>query len=466
MINFQEILFVIILISTIYILLSGEKRLQNGFFIATLLLATGYRQVFLSTNLQFQSAELLFWLLAVLLIFQRNKGRTQDKFRLPVWLSLFMVFWPIGWITVFLINQPIDFTINQFKPFLLLPVSFWLLWNLIKENGGFYTALRAMFLASTLVGVLGVFEYYFPGLAGSIPGFSANAYLRADYLGFTRAMFIFYGAPTATFMLVITVPLGLALWHQAASLRQKMFLIGGVAFQIMGIYIGGYRSMWLALGVEVIMLVMLYRGVFVGLIGMIPLVFIYQSLPSEALIRISTLYAAAGGHAVDSSAIKRIDRVSEAYGIVQQNPLGVGWGVSGWVHNDILQIAVQLGVAAVALFLFGYFMLAFKLAKKTLTLRNMRATAEFQVSLGLLLAFMGSGFLYASQGVTWLAFLALPAWIIWALAEYWVKEPSMIKLQEQPNATQNIRTTPRFQQRRYSPRDPRIDPLGGRDTRR
>jgi O-antigen ligase len=214
------------------------------------------------------------------------------------------------------------------------------------------------------------------------------------------------------------------------------------------------------------MFVVLYRGVFVGILGLIPLYLIYQSLPTEALLRLSTLFAAAQGRPIDSSAVKRIERATEAYAVIQQHPFGLGWAASGWTHNDILQIAVDLGVIAVIIFVVGYGVLALRLAKKIISLRNMRAKAPFQVSLGLFLGFIGSGFLYAAQGITWQVFLVLPAWLIWAISHHWVSEPSIITLQENKNAAENIRPAPRIQQRAYDPRDPRVRLLGRRTPRR
>jgi hypothetical protein len=468
MINFQQILYALIAISVFATLLAGERKLRVGFFIATLLLATGYRRAFFGKYIEIHPSEILFWFVALLLVFQNKpqKNQEQDKFHLPKWLPFFMIFWLWGWALSLFSKVPLDLAFNQFKPFLILPLIFWLTWKLLKEPNGFYIFLRGMFIAGSLIGGLGLFEYYLPGVAGSIPGFSANPQTAADYMGFIRAHYSFYGAPTATFMLVITTPLALALWHRAKTLTQKWFLLAGVALQILGIYIGGYRSMWLTIGVEIILFVMLYRGFFIGAFGLIPLALIYQSLPNEALLRLSTLFAAAAGKAVDSSAIKRINRASDAIATLQSHPMGLGWATSGWVHNDILQIAVDLGIIAVLIFIIAYLITAFRLTKKAFVLRGKLAKAEFQVSLAILLSFIGSGFLYASQGITWQVFLVLPAWLIWALAEHWTADPPIVTLQENTNASENIRTAPGFQQRRYNPRDPRSHPLGGRDPRR
>jgi hypothetical protein len=465
MISFQQILYVLVFISLLVVLLAGKKKLQVGMFIATLLLATGYRRVFLSKYLEIHPAEVLFWFVAIVLVLQRrSKTGEEQKFRMPRWLVFFMFCWVWGWSISLVSKLPLDLILNQFKPFLILPLIIWLVWKLTQENNGFYTLLYAMFFAGTLIGALGIVEYYLPGMVAGIPGFSANPFSTADYMGFVRATFSFFGAPTATFMLAITAPLSLALWHRANTLNQKINLISGVIVQILGIYIGGYRSIWLALGVEIILFVMLYRGVFVGILGLIPLVLAYRSLPNEALVRLSTLLAVAQGSSVDSSAIKRIERINEAYAVLKQNPFGLGWGGSGWTHNDLLQIAVDLGVIAAIIFIIGYGVLFFHLIRKVLFLRNMRARSSFQVSLGLLLGFIGSGFLYISQGVTWQVFLVLPAWLIWAVAHYWVAEPPIVNLQENTNVAENIRFAPRFQQRRYDPRNSRIHPLDRRGS--
>lgn len=462
MLSFQQILYVIIGISVFATLLAPrEVQLKRGFSIAVILLAVGYRRAFLSKYLEFHPSEILFWLLFFLLLLRREarSAKPQNKtetFRLPNWLIFFMLFWLWGLAASLFSGLSWDLILNQFKPFPIFPVVLWLSWSLLKQSDGLNVFLRAMFASGTIVGVFGALEYYFPGVFNSIPGFSASPFTRADYMGFVRAKFSFYGAPTATFMLVIIIPLGLALWSSAKTTAQKLMLLGAIGFQTLGVYIGGYRSMWLALGTEIILFVMLYRGVFVGILGLIPLILLYRLLPSEALMRFSTLFAASQGRAVDSSIINRIQRVDEAFDILSKNPLGLGWGASGWVHNDVLQIAVDLGVAAVLIFVIAYLVLAFRLARKTLSLRGKKGGAEFQISFGIFLGFVGSGFLYASQGVTWQVFLALPAWLIWALAAHWSAEPPVIPSQESVHASENIRTAPRFQQRRFSPPHARI----------
>ncbi len=456
MIGFQQILYALIGLGVFVILLTPrERKLQTGFAAATALLAVGYRRAFIGRYLEFHPSEIIFWLLFFLVLLenrpraQKEADKAASKFRLPAWLIFFMLFWLWGLALSLFGRLSWDLIFNQFKPFLIFPVVIWLSWRLLKQPGGLNLFLRAMFAGGTIVGFLGVLEYYFPSAFSLLPGFSANPFTRADFLGFVRARFSFYGAPTATFMLVVTLPLGLALWSSAKTGAQKLTLLAGVGVQALGVYIGGYRSMWLALGTEIILFVMLYRGALAGIFGLIPLVLVYQSLPKEALVRLSTLFAAAQGRAVDSSAIKRIERVDEAFSILSQNPFGLGWAASGWVHNDILQIAVDLGVIAVLIFIVAYLTTAFRLAKKTLLLRKEKAGTEFQISFGVFLGFVGSGFLYASQGVTWQVFLALPAWLIWALAIHWTADPPIVNLQENANAAQNIRTTPRFQQRRF-----------------
>lgn len=466
MIDFQNILYALIAFSFLVTLLSGKRKLQTGYFIAVVLLAVGYRRAFFGEYLEIHPAEMLFWFIAALLALQQKPKQPQVKFHLPQWLLYFVMFWWWGWVLSTYTDAPLGLKFNQFKPFLIFPLIIWLTWHLLKEPDGFSVFLRSMFLAGTLIGGLGILEYYFPDIVGAIPGFSANPQTTADYMGFIRAHYSFYGAPTATFMLVITTPLALALWHQAGAPRQKGLLLIGVVIQIWGIYIGGYRSMWLTIGIEIILFVMLYRGLVLGIFGLIPLAFLYRALPNESMLRLSTLFLAAGGHAVDSSAIKRINRIDDALATLQQHPFGLGWAASGWTHNDIIQIAVDLGIVAALIFIIAYLTTTFRLTKKVLALRRQTSKAEFQVALAVLLSFIGSGFLYASQGITWVVFLVLPAWLIWALAEYWVKEPPIIKLEEHTHAAADLRPATRLQQRRYRPRDPRLRPLGGRDPRR
>ncbi len=101
---------------------------------------------------------------------------------------------------------------------------------------------------------------------------------------------------------------------------------------------------------------------------------------------------------------------------LMEHPMGTGWSTSGWTHNDLLQIGLSVGVAGALVFILGYLWTAFLLIKRLWELRQKKDKAGFRFGLGILLSFIGTGFLYVSQGITWQVFLVLSAWFSWAMA--------------------------------------------------
>ena len=58
---------------------------------------------------------------------------------------------------------------------------------------------------------------------------------------------------------------------------------------------------------------------------------------------------------IASSAIIRLDRAKTAIGVIKDHPiLGGGWGASGLVHSDILQMGADAGVITAELFVIFY----------------------------------------------------------------------------------------------------------------
>jgi hypothetical protein len=406
------------------VLVAGKRRLQVGIVWAVFLLAFGLRRFFLTNRLEFHPAEILLWFLAALVFLERKPLVSGSaRFRLPLWMIFFILFWPIGWVLAIFSGTALDQVFNQFKPFLVLPLVFWLVWRLLQEANGWRTLLTSLFLTSTLVAVLGLLEYVSPGVVGRIPGFTGGSSAFVGVNSFLRARYSFYGAPTATFMMVIAAPLGLALWHWAKTPWNKWFIVGGFLLQAIGVYIGGYRSIWLALGAQVVIFLILNYGPLLGVFALIPVGFVYESLPREALIRMASLFSAVEGQPLDSSAVKRIGRVEDALARLMEHPLGTGWASSGWTHNDLLQIGLSVGALGALVFIAGYLWTVFRLVRRLSALRLAKDTAGFRFGLGIFLSFIGSGFLYVSQGITWQIFLVLPAWLSWAMAACWLVFP-------------------------------------------
>ncbi len=92
---------------------------------------------------------------------------------------------------------------NQFKPFLILPVVFWLVWKLVQQENGWQILLTSLFVTGTFVAITGLVEYLLPGATRDDPGFADPHISTIGVNSFLRARYSFYGAPTATFMMLV-----------------------------------------------------------------------------------------------------------------------------------------------------------------------------------------------------------------------------------------------------------------------
>src|SRR5207253_4881430 len=127
--------------------------------------------------------------------------------------------------------------------------------------------------------------------------------------------------------------------------------------QLLAIYVGGYRSIWLLLLVQILAACLLglkKQGAIVALLCLVVAVGGYQLVPNASERAMSGI-AAIQGHPTDTSATGRQNRALGALSTTVESPFGTGWSAAGWVHSDFLQVAANLGIIAGLIFLGGYF---------------------------------------------------------------------------------------------------------------
>ena len=131
-------------------------------------------------------------------------------------------------------------------------------------------------------------------------------------------------------------------------------------------------------------------------------------LPSAFVQRFESLYNL---QYADSSQFSRIDRATAALDLLKENPLmGVGWGGSGYVHSDLIQIGANLGVLGLGLFLLWVAHLIWRMFNLT-RLRGWigeYASALFATFCGLAVVFAGEGLIVFAQ-------LMVPIWFLFAM---------------------------------------------------
>jgi hypothetical protein len=422
---FQLLVIAVLLISVFVILAAGANGLKIGFLIFILLLGLGYRTIsFGQTSLH--PAELLIWVLFLLLLLQRRRWFPQGAaFWAPRWVWILVPFWILAGILGFANNRTGLQMLQEAKNFIILFPMAIIAWTVLQERENWKAVALAFFITGVWIGGMGLLEYVFPGLVGVIPGFASNPDALVTLEGFRRATFSFYGAPVAVFTLALSVTMGHVLWDwtMASNLPQRrlalMLILAGAGIQFSGIYIGGYRSVWLVM-IFTIALWAFYRfGSATGLVfSLFAFPLIASLVPLVAEERFISMFLALEGNPVDSSAQGRLLRAEEAWARTMEKPWGSGWAGSGWVHNDFLQISAGQGLLVALLVAGAWLNLNFQLVRHILVSR--RAGNKARLPEALSLALFTAGGVMLAQGTTWLVQLAMPIWLAWVLASVWL----------------------------------------------
>lgn len=418
--SFQTFLYLVLGAAAAWVFVKGGSGTRDGFFFSIGTLALGYRTLHVTSHLSIHPAEVLLWATFLLMAVSRESSPSKGALpRLPGWVKVFWVFWLWGLLLGWEYERPWDVMFSEFKNFLVLVPLFLVARNVLADRRAWAATQWVFFGTGTLVGFLGVLEYAFPDLVEAIPGFAANPYASPELGGFERATFSFYGAPVATFMLVMTAPLAVSLWRSRPHPYLKPGILVAVFFQLAGIYVGGHRSMWLILMVQAAVWVLLYYGPAMSLLSLVPSFLVYTYVPETATERFLTLVSALQGNVVDSSAENRWNMAAGAWNTALEFPWGLGWGGAGWPHNDYLQVAVNMGMVAGAWFLVTSVVTLYRLWR----MQGFRTKKDPDpLALALLLAFIGALGILASQGVQRLAQLVMPVWVVWVLVEIWFEQ--------------------------------------------
>src|SRR5262249_31693775 len=146
------------------------------------------------------------------------------------------------------------------------------------------------------------------------------------------------------------------MWRWWPMSWQRVLTILALALHVFALYIGGFRSMWMTFAIELVVFCILRRKpILAAACLLVPLLGSWL-LPAQAPERAFSLVSLLEGHpeVTDTSGIKRWGRLADAITATLNQPLGNGWGAAGWVHNDFIQVAANLGVLAGLLFALAF----------------------------------------------------------------------------------------------------------------
>ena len=412
------------------IIFNGERGIRFGFVLWVLTLALGYRTVEVTPNLHIHPSEILLWFLLACICAHRQL-LSHTRLTLPLWIWLMIPFWVAAWWPLIPGNAQWDQMLNEFRNFLMLIPLMIVTTVVLKQRRNWQRLLLAFFAASTWIAVFGILEFWVSGITKLFPGFMTGR-SAGTIEGFERAMFSFWGGPMATFICALALPLAIVAARWWPAQWQRALIVGSAIAQIIAIYIGGYRSVWFFVGIEIVLACLLTlkrQRVTIAALSLVVIVGGYQFVPEAGSKRAFSAVQALQGHPIDSSAQVRFDRAGYALDKLIAAPLGNGWSAAGWVHSDFLQVGANLGLLGGLIFLGGYLYTLARIFRRVVL--EPRTEREGDLGVSLLLAYISAGGLLATQGVEVLPQLVLPVWFVWVVVEVWLSRPvSVVELGE------------------------------------
>lgn len=420
--SYKEVIMAIGAMVVAVIVFGRETGIRYGFVLWVLTLTLGYRTIAVTPDLAIHPSEILLWLLLLCILVQRRLV-SSARLTFPVWLWIFIPFCVLAWWPMIGGGAPWDRMLNEFRNFLLFIPLIIVAAVVLKRESYWRSLMLAFFGAGSLIALMGILEYWFPEVIKLFPAFVGRAAApTVTEEGFMRAQFAFWGGPHATFICVLALPAALVLGQWWSHWLQRSAIVFAAILQVLAIYIGGYRSIWLILIFQILVACVFRlrkQGAIVAVLCLMITVGGYELIPRTSERALSGI-AALQGHPTDSSATGRKTRAVTAIENAVEVPFGSGWSSAGWVHSDFLQVAVNLGMIGGLIFFAGCLYTLMRLGRRILP--NLRSRKHGDLGFSLLLSFIAVLGILAMEGVTVLPQLVLPVWFVWALTEVWLRQ--------------------------------------------
>ena len=420
-ISYREVIVTLMVLAAFVAFAAGERGLKLGFVVLVLTFAVGYRTVNVTPDLRVHPSELVLWGLLALPLVQRNKVIVW----LPLWLVLFIPFWLWGWWPFLTGDVKWEPMFSEFKNFIILIPLFLIAGSVLMEKSSWRVVLPAFYFVGAWIAAMGTLEYVYPGVKTFFPEFVTLALPIETGEGFQRARFSFWGSTDAVYLCVLAMPIAAVVsdWWSTSWKRAVNVLI--VAVMLCGVYISGHRNAWLMVALQFLAFAIVKKQYWLGIVVLVVFFSLYQVAPDSAKARFYSGTELITGQPVstDSSGKKRWDRVTTSLDNTLTHPLGRGWTAAGWVHNDFLQVAENLGILAGALFLGAYVFTLGRLWRQVRTVFLPRE--QRMLGITLLLSFACAGIILATDANLELPQLILPIWFVWVLVEIWTRQIRM-----------------------------------------
>lgn len=332
-----------------------------------------------------------------------------------------------------------DEGLREFKGFLIFYLLFIAFGHYLKKRENFVIALRYYYLAMFLVALIGVLEYYVPPARPFLDAFFKNSatseYYETDTgTMFFRAMFLFWGTSTVANLMVVAMPFVLVLARNLQNNWLKAYYVLSFGVMIVAVYISGNRAGWLAMvGMAIFFFIFYVNKRFkpkqilrIYLIAILVLSWGIRSLlVDEKFVErfgsgVAVFNRDASEEDLDGSAQLRKYRVTLTWSRVQNNPLGLGWTGSGWVHSDFLQLTANLGWVPGMVFLLAFLSLLFRAAKRAILSANYKNNFDMDLIYALFLAFFATGVQWSINVNYVVSQSGIPLFIVWVMLHVFI----------------------------------------------
>ncbi|PJF28283.1 MAG: hypothetical protein CUN53_00870 [Phototrophicales bacterium] len=431
-ITYLEIVSGALAISGIIMLGRGQAGIRFGYFIWILTLALGYRTIPVGQHLRLHPLVLLITALMIMLLVNKvMEHRSAIRIFIPRWLGIFVVFLAWGMLNALFNRLNTELAIIVLMTMgIVVPITV-LTYHVVVTERDWVRAIQFFYFAAIIIAFFGLLEFFFPEARNLLPGLIAAPVLGVDQFGFSRASFSFFGHPIATLVCALALPFVVFLYTKASTASERLALLAGALLMVGAIYIGGYRSVWLTLGIVFVALFVLRRDFARLIVLLVVFAVIYAVTPQAGRDRFGSLISAIEGEFVDSSALKRAMRIEVTLQMITENPLGVGLSGSGWAHSDVLQITAETGWLGGIAFSLWFLHSLYRLGR-----RFMQHHDPLDESLLASMFVVMSIFIF--QTVMVLPQLSAPAWLIWALVEVRLERVRMAETVQQPQPLQQF----------------------------
>lgn len=394
------------------LILRGNAAAWGALYLVSIAsFAVGYRSLYIGPTSFVVPAELIAWVLAVVILAQNALARKPSLFPVPKSI-LFLVVWCFAaffWTPNIL--QRWDAALAMVKLWILALPVFYVTLNLITRLAQVQTILKLLMPVALVMSVLGIVEFVVPGVARLFPWFFDLQIAVLDtQQGFVRSYMSFWGNPIGVIIVGWGVMAALDELLHGQFLKWKILALVTMGLGLVMVYFAGQRATWLSLAIGLPLLMFLSGKRASLLLFFLPALTL---LPDNFWLRFYSALPFSQSFRSDTSILSRIDRYELAISEFQRNPLfGVGLG-GDLAHNEFLAFAAHAGLFAALAFVVFLVQLLVRLWRTYAHAASPQVKRFSRLFLALFVTFLVDLNFHPALGV---APVAAPYWFMLALA--------------------------------------------------